>query len=680
MKEKLVELRNNKKAIVLFILLLMSVCIGISYAYWHLTLVQNSSNAVASSCFKITFTEESNAINLSTAYPISDEDGRKLTPYSFTITNECEEFAEYQINLEVLEDTTLSSEYIKVLLNEENAQVLTEKEMVETTLENATTSYKLKAGYLDSKESITYDLRLWMDYDTPAIEETMNKVFASKITITATYTPYIPSNMLMKGPDFEIEYHPENILQSPDESAMFVTSANVELVWDTPLLTIDSNSFWQYSNQIISINFETEMNPLDDASYTYDVSEKQDGSILAYLTENDIFSEIIGGGTWYDLHIQTDGEFIANSDFSGWFAGMMYLLQINGLENVDTSNVIDMSNLFAGTGMIAASFSTYEDASDIPNNIAVNIPIDLLNTSNVTDMSSMFAFSFIPQISDNSVYMLNLDTSNVENMSNMFLGFYDLFDTYHIDISNWNTSKVMNMSGMFGFSVGLETINLRIIDTSNVTDFSNMFAFSENLLSLDVSNFSAEKAEDMSYMFYRLSNVSTLDIQNFETENVTNMAGMFAEMYSLTSLDVSNFITTKVTDMFFMFGGLKLENFNLSTFDTSNVTNMSYMFASIGGLSSDLEKLSLTNFNTENVVNMEGMFGHANINSLDISSFNTENVTNFRYMFSGDSGGGVDSVVYGDNFVYRNNADVTYMFDTMTDINKPTDSSWEGII
>ena len=49
-------------------------------------------------------------------------------------------------------------------------------------------------------------------------------------------------------------------------------------------------------------------------------------------------------------------------------------------------------------------------------------------------------------------------------------------------------------------------------------------------------------------------------------------------------------------------------------------------------------------------------------------------------MFSGDSGGGVESVVYGDNFVYRNNADVTYMFDTMTDINKPTDSSWEGII
>ena len=148
------ELRDNKKAIILLILLLMSVCIGISYAYWRLTLVQENSNEVASSCFKITFKEESNAINLSAAYPISDKEGRALTPYTFTITNECEDFAKYQINLEVLEDTTLSSEYIKVLLNEENDQVLTEKEVVEKTLENANTSYKLKTGYLDSKESV----------------------------------------------------------------------------------------------------------------------------------------------------------------------------------------------------------------------------------------------------------------------------------------------------------------------------------------------------------------------------------------------------------------------------------------------------------------------------------------------------------------------------------------------
>lgn len=695
------ELRDNKKAIVLLILLLMSVCIGISYAYWRLTLVQGNSNEAASSCFKITFKEESNAINLSAAYPISDKEGRALTPYTFTITNECEDFAKYQINLEVLEDTTLSSEYIKVLLNEENDQVLTEKEVVEKTLENANTSYKLKTGYLDSKESVTYNLRLWMDYDTPAIEETMNKVFASKITITATYAPSIPSNMLMKGPDFEIEYHPENSFQTGEGSDMFVTSDNVELVVDTPLLTIDSDSFWQYSNQIISINFETELNPPDNASYTYDVSEKQDKSILAYLVENKNFSEIAGGGTWYDLYIRTDGEFLANPDFSGWFAGMMYLLQINGLDNVDTSNVVDMSNLFAGSGMMAASFSLQIEAEpDIPYNIEVNIPIHLLNTSKVTDMSSMFAFSFIQQISDNNVYILNLDTSNVVDMSNMFLGFYDLLYTYRIDISNWNTSKVMNMSGMFGFSPSLQTVNFGTIDTSNVTDFSNMFAFSENLLSLDVSNFNTEKAEDMSYMFYGLSDLPTLNIQNFKTENVTNMSGMFSGMYSLTSLDVSNFITTNVTDMSYMFSGLKLENFNLSTFDTSNVTNMSYMF-----VAANLKNLVLNNIDTSNVENMQGMFqgvtisslnlntfhtekvkdmsymfSYARINSLDISSFNTENVTNFSGMFISDISGGVENVVYGDNFVYKNNADVTHMFSSNRDINKPTDPSWEGII
>ena len=191
---KLERLKENKKAIIILILLLITVSVGISYAYWKITLSQSNQNAIASSCFKITFKEETNGIQLDNAYPITDEEGKNITPYTFTITNECDEFASYQINLEILEDTTLNSQYIKVLLNEEVPEILTEKEVVEKTLKEATTSYKLKVGYLNSKESLTYDLRLWMDEDTQALEETMNKVFASKVTITASYLDHLPTD------------------------------------------------------------------------------------------------------------------------------------------------------------------------------------------------------------------------------------------------------------------------------------------------------------------------------------------------------------------------------------------------------------------------------------------------------------------------------------------------------
>jgi len=63
-----------------------------------------------------------------------------------------------------------------------------------------------------------------------------------------------------------------------------------------------------------------------------------------------------------------------------------------------------------------------------------------------------------------------LDTSNVVNMRAMFAG-----TKFNQDISNWNTSKVTDMSHMFsGATVFNQPLNTW--DVSNVTDMSYMFA------------------------------------------------------------------------------------------------------------------------------------------------------------------------------------------------------------
>ena len=85
MKEKILNLKENKKAIVLFILILFMICIGISYAYWYLTHIQSGTNQVVTDCFDIEFIEESEAITLSKAYPMTDEEGSTLTPYTLSI-------------------------------------------------------------------------------------------------------------------------------------------------------------------------------------------------------------------------------------------------------------------------------------------------------------------------------------------------------------------------------------------------------------------------------------------------------------------------------------------------------------------------------------------------------------------------------------------------------------------
>ena len=192
------QLKKHKKYVVFGVLGVLLLVIGVSFAYWILTLAQTGTNKIASSCFDITLTNEQNAINLQKAYPILDEEGKTLTPYTFTIKNNCDTFASYSVNLEllntVLAENRLSAGFVKVMLDENTPVVLNTNTSIEPTLDNAYEAYKLTTGYLDANEEVTYNLRLWIDGDVTIEDDAMNKQLESKITITASYIDHIPTD------------------------------------------------------------------------------------------------------------------------------------------------------------------------------------------------------------------------------------------------------------------------------------------------------------------------------------------------------------------------------------------------------------------------------------------------------------------------------------------------------
>ncbi len=179
------KLKENPKAIILLIMLLIVISIGISYAYWRYSVMQTNENKLTSSCLNITLTEESDAINLEKAYPITDEEGMNLTPYTFTIKNTCDSSISYEVALGILEESDLSSSYIAAVLDTNEIKKLNEYPEVE--IEGYKEGRLLQTGSLSYEEEKTYSLRIWMDESvTPEDVEAMNKALHSKIVITAS--------------------------------------------------------------------------------------------------------------------------------------------------------------------------------------------------------------------------------------------------------------------------------------------------------------------------------------------------------------------------------------------------------------------------------------------------------------------------------------------------------------
>ncbi len=107
-----------------------------------------------------------------------------------------------------------------------------------------------------------------------------------------------------------------------------------------------------------------------------------------------------------------------------------------------------------------------------------------------------------------------LITNNVTDMSEMFSG----DDIEKLDLSNFDTSSVTSMRGMFsGRSVSsgvgsgkLKELNLTSFNTSKVTDMSSMFWGCGSLVTLDLSSFDVSETTRLNNIFYGCTSIKNI--------------------------------------------------------------------------------------------------------------------------------------------------------------------------
>lgn len=163
------------------------------------------------------------------------------------------------------------------------------------------------------------------------------------------------------------------------------------------------------------------------------------------------------------------------------------------------------------------------------HNLQSIVGLENLNTSQVTDMREMFADCKKLK----SLDLRSFDTSQVTKMTHMFNGCSSLTS---LDLSSFNTAKVTNMEGMFNGCSSLKSLDLSSFNTSQVTKMFLMFKDCSGLISVDLSNFNTGNVTNMSLMFNGCSSLTSLDLSSFNTSQLAKMSEMFRNCSNLEKI------------------------------------------------------------------------------------------------------------------------------------------------
>ena len=448
---------DKKKQLLLsigLVLILVLTIVGISYAAFKFVGLGNKPNTITTGAITMEYEESTNIISMTGALPTTDATGKvRLTEgeyFDFTIKSNIQ--GNTNINWEIAaEDITPSSakkmdgKNIKLYLTKLNGDK--EEEVMAPKVYSADTTYNiytgrppgvmsLAKGTMGASETTNYRLRMYVDEDYNPQGDGGSLSFSVKINAYGKTGKKMPVGSKMKA------YRTvDDLIENNWPSTDFHTNA--------------------YKSKITSIITKKDNIVPATAVESWDVSEVQDGSVMAYVEDDGT------GNSTYKLTIGGKAGIIANESMINYFENFSYMTSID-LSALDTSEVTNMIGMFSECSSLTS------------------LDVSKFDTSKVTDMSYMFA-----------------------HCSSLI----------SLDLSNFDTSQVTDMSGMFKECGRLTSLNLSSFNTSQVTNMSEMFGGCSSLTSLDVSNFDTSQVTDMVNMFCECPAWNTVDQTKFAGAN-----------------------------------------------------------------------------------------------------------------------------------------------------------------
>ena len=209
-------MKNRGKQIIVTVLAIVSlivITVGVSYSFFTYTREGTTENVIKSGSITFLYTEVSKVgrgIELSDAYPISDEEGKmqtgegKVFDFKVTSTTSSSTSIPYEVTARKKADSTLDEEAVKVYLTEvdgEKKGILLDKysnlEQTSVNVPSGTVEKTIYTGIVPANNSNyekNFRLRMWIDNSidfSPVKDESGNDVYPyNNKTFTLTVNVY----------------------------------------------------------------------------------------------------------------------------------------------------------------------------------------------------------------------------------------------------------------------------------------------------------------------------------------------------------------------------------------------------------------------------------------------------------------------------------------------------------
>lgn len=183
--------------IVIALLIFVFTFIGVSIATFTYTKEKDSVNTIGTGNVYLNYTEDNNGINITNAFPVSDDVGKTLTDenyyFDFTVEGKFsgDLVADYEVSAEKMANSTLSNDEVKLYLekkiDDSYEEVMAPKNFTplkeSTDLGTMAGTMLLDKGRMTKSSEVNYRLRMWVADN--AVLDQFEKTFGITVSIKA---------------------------------------------------------------------------------------------------------------------------------------------------------------------------------------------------------------------------------------------------------------------------------------------------------------------------------------------------------------------------------------------------------------------------------------------------------------------------------------------------------------